>query len=130
MLPITILYHNTLCCSFFFNAVTISTVRDFVCDNKRPRCLSLSYTNAYTPTSYCDYNFKFLYSALVTLWRYYFEYIPTIISSLHYSGSANFDGFISVWSCFSTVKFKNLYQFNLRSYDTGDYIQNIDPCKT
>ena len=71
-----------------------------------------------------------LYSALVTLWWYYFEYIPTIISSLHYSGSANFDGFISVQSCFPTVKLKNLYQFNPRSYDTGDYIQNIDPCKT
>ena len=28
------------------------------------------------------------------------------------------------------VKFKNLYQFNPRSCDTGDYIQNIDPCKT
>ena len=71
-----------------------------------------------------------LYSALVTLWWYYFEYIPTIISSLHFSGSANFDGFISVRSCFSMVKFKNLYQFNPRSYDMGDYIQNIDPCKT
>ena len=58
MLLITILYHNTLCCSFFFsNAITISTVNDFVCDNKRPRYLSVSYTNASTPTSYCDYNF-------------------------------------------------------------------------
>ena len=36
MLPITILYRNTLCCSLFFNAITISTVSDFVCDNKRP----------------------------------------------------------------------------------------------
>ena len=57
MLPITILQHNTLCCSFFLNAITISTVSDFVCDNKRPRCLSVSYTKAYTPTSDCDYNF-------------------------------------------------------------------------
>ena len=70
------------------------------------------------------------YSALITLWWHCFEYIPTIITSLHYSGSANFDGFISIWSCFYTVKFKNLYQFIPRSYDTGDYIENIDPCKT
>ena len=54
MLTITILYHNTLCCSFFLNAITISTVSDFdfVCDNKRLRCLSVSYANAYTPTNY------------------------------------------------------------------------------
>ena len=57
MLPITIIYHHTVCYSFFSNAITISTVSDFVCDNKRARCLSLSYTNACTPTSYCDYNF-------------------------------------------------------------------------
>ena len=37
---------------------------------------------------------------------------------------------VSLWICFSTVKFKNLYQFNPRSYYTGDYIQNIDPYKT
>ena len=59
MLPITILHHNTLCCSFFSNAINISTVSDFVCDNKRPLCLSVSYTNAYMSTSDCDYNFLF-----------------------------------------------------------------------
>ena len=69
MLPITILYHNTLCCSFFFNAIAISTVSDFVCNNIRPRCLSVSYTNAYTCTSYTVITISCLrYSALVSLW--------------------------------------------------------------
>ena len=68
MLPITILYHNTLCCSFFFNAITISTVSDFVCDNKRPdACLRATLTPirllATVITISC-----LLYSALVTLW--------------------------------------------------------------
>ena len=68
MLPITI-YIIILCAVLFYlNAITISTVSDFVCDNERPQCLTLSYTNAYMPTSYCDYNFLSLYSALVTLW--------------------------------------------------------------
>ena len=115
---------------FSSNAITISTVSDFVCDNKRPRCLSMSYTTpihilATVITISC-----LRHCALVTLWWYYFEYIPTIITSLHYSGSANFDCFITLWSCFYTIKFKNLYQFNPHSYDMGDYIQNIDPCKT
>ena len=54
MLTITIYYNNTLCCSLFLNAITISTVSnfDFVCDNKRARCKSVSYTNAYMPTNY------------------------------------------------------------------------------
>ena len=57
MLLITIIHHNTCAVLFFLHAITISTASDFVCDNKRPRCLSLSYTNAYTPTRDCDYNF-------------------------------------------------------------------------
>ena len=36
MLTVTILHHNTLRCSLFSNAITILTVSDFVCDNKRP----------------------------------------------------------------------------------------------
>ena len=69
MLTITILYHNTLC-FFFLNAITISTVGDIVCDNKRlPRCLSVNYTNAYTPTSYTVITISCLrYNALVSLW--------------------------------------------------------------
>ena len=115
---------------FFSNAITISTVSDFACDNKRPRCLSMSYTTPIRLLATVITFSSLRYSALVTLWGYYFEHIPTIITSLHYSGSANFDGFISLLSCFYAVKFNNLYQFNPRSYDTGDYIQNIDPCKT
>ena len=115
---------------FFSNAITISTVSDFVCDNKRSHaCLWATLTpirQLATVITICYLS----YSALVTLRWYYFEYIPTIITSLYCSGSANFYGFISLRGCFSTVKFKNLYQFNPRSYDTGDYIQNIDPCKT
>ena len=68
MLPITILYHNTLCCSFFLNAITILTVNDFVCDNKRPRCLSQSYTDAYSLLATVITISCLLYSALVTLW--------------------------------------------------------------
>ena len=67
MLPITILYHNILCYFFFSNAITISRVSDFVCDNKSTRCLSLSYTNAYTLTSYTVIATScFRYSALVS----------------------------------------------------------------
>ena len=70
MLPITIEYQNRLCCSFFFlNAMAISKVSDFVCDNERPQCLSVSYTNAYTPTRYTAITTSCLrYSALVSLW--------------------------------------------------------------
>ena len=46
MVAVTVLYH-----SFF-----TSTGRDFVCDDERPRSLSLSYTNAYTPTT-VTYNY-------------------------------------------------------------------------
>ena len=68
MLPTTILYHNTKWCSFFSNATTISTVSYFVCDNKRSRCFSLSYTNAYTPTSYTVITFIVFAIALLFLY--------------------------------------------------------------
>ena len=65
----------------------------------------------------------------------FFECIQTIISLLRYSGSStNFDSFISLLSCISKLKFKNLYQFNPRSHGSRVrlqvYINNIDPYKT
>ena len=69
MLPITFNIRIICAVLFFSNAITISKVSDFVCDNKRPLCLSMSYTNAYTPTSYTVIPIScLLYSALVSLW--------------------------------------------------------------
>ena len=48
-----------------------------------------------------------------------------------YSCSAYFDGFSSLWSCVPKVKCKNpIPAYSAYSYDTRDYIQNINPCKT
>ena len=69
MLPITILYHNTLCCSFFFfNAITILTVSIlFVTTKGHDACLRATLAPicllATVITISC-----LLYNALVTLW--------------------------------------------------------------
>ena len=57
------------------------------------------------------------------------------VSLLRYSGSsANFDSLISLFSCISKVKFKNLYQSNPRLHGSRVrlqvYIKNLDPSKT
>ena len=68
MLPITILYHNTLCCFFFFNAITISTVSILFVTTKGPdACLRATLTPIRLLATVITFS-CLLYSTLVTLW--------------------------------------------------------------